>query len=1737
MADDWSAFPDAPDHDPWAEFPDDKAIKSKPIANPVPAPANAPSIRSAIPPLDLNGVAAVDGDTLRADDGRVRLWGVDAPELHQPGYDRQGQPVPIGQQSRDFLRSAISGGELSLGSVAGTSYGRTVAPVSVDGTDAGLNAVRSGNALAAPSYVRDDREYRFKLLEAERLARLNGLGPMNDTLAQNPADYRHAPGPVPARETVAQFWDTPTPWAGLRPEVEQRFRAMAYDPKVPLETVVAYARENGALVDQASLKASRDYYLKHGKAGGINYTPMPDVRQELGDGAAGAGVRGFGEGFVAGGLGELGAVADTVGGTDGRESVWNSDRRLADIWANNEFQNESILRGDSAAHPTASTVGEVGGAITSGFVIPYGAGARTAGELARVGAVYGGAEGFLGTDGGLPERLTGTVIGAPTGAILNAAGGKALQLAAPALSRGLEAVRARLPRKAGAAADVAGEAGIDYTDEAARNAVQSRASAADEWADFPDARVGNEGRRVAGVPLASERGPSSLSAVNNSNPGWEEFKREGNDRFLLYTGPDGKQANVHLTVGDDGMAEISVDPFSREPNRFGPGMVRQAARDLKSLYPEIRGFRGERESGANPGRVQSIGMDAEPAPSLSSAIRQRDYLDLSASGPRALLDPATDAERAAAVGRVQPRDVLPLASNTVDGVEEAAAADAGRFVQAVAPNERGELSRGTVRGWSGAEVPKVGPTDLVGWLRLRGGMQDQGGELSAMGLSNAPRRGLDHVGQEAKFGPLVNNDSGSSLDDAALSAWEAGYFPEMTERPTVGEFLDALRDTHEGGTGRRFLPEDLAQLERYDAAQADRYALEQQQHEAGGPVLADRSYPADEAPPFPPIEAYEEWPSDAIKRVGNVDVRKLDSPQDIARALKTSHDALGGFDAATRGRIAQAETERLASELGMTADDLLSRRKGQALNAEEALAARQILAKSGNELVNLARRIQRVEIPGDEDAAAFQRALMRHAAIQEQVSGATAEAGRALSQFRMMADSRTVPGEVLAGIRDAGGGQKRIKEAANLLLNAIEGPPGRFNTQVRKAASPRFSDKLAELYINGLLSGPTTHVVNAVSNTMTAISQIPENAVASAIGGARRIAARKEVDRVMGGELGARLFGLMQGTKEGASLFARALRTGETSDTFSKISGHDMRAISGVKGEVIRIPGRLLNSADEFFKGMNRRAEMNALAYRQAHREGLTGEALTARIADLSANPTEAIELHGLDFARYMTFQRPLDGLGQKASQISREYPLLRPIITFVRTPVNLLKFAAERSPAAPLLKEWRADFKAGGARRDLAMARAALGTGFATVFYQEALKGNVTGSAPTDSAKNRYMRADGWQPYSVRIGDQWVSYSRLDPFAVQLGVAADLALRSEGMTDRQLDNYAMLTVASIMRQMGDKTWLSGVTKFSQALQDPERYGSAYLRSLGGALAVPNVFAQTARAVDPVMRDRKTMADELQARIPGLSDGLFPKRDIWGRPITNEGGVGPDILNPFRQSTMQGDPVNAAMLAIGARSGPPSKQHTVAGKRVDWAPEEYDRLQEYAGRAAYSGMAELISDPAWPGMASEAKRKAADKVFKKAREDAKAHLTGGSDDKPDPSDPWSSFPDADGTNPPKPANDAWSTFPDAPSRDVMADLKSAIPGIRFTSGFRTPEYNAALRRRGYHPANNSEHLDGSALDMLPPPGKSLTWLRSAVAKYDPKARLLVHDGHLHAGFNGYYGAPPLGGMKSAIRGN
>ena len=146
MATQWDEFakaePDQPAVDPWDEFKPAKGKRggASKTASPLPAPATP----------TLTG-QAVDGDTLKTTGPEnLRIYGTDAPELKQQGWDQQGQPVPIGQNALLSMEGLASTPPLIAGPVVGESYNRPVAPVTANGIDVGQSQIRSGNALAAP---------------------------------------------------------------------------------------------------------------------------------------------------------------------------------------------------------------------------------------------------------------------------------------------------------------------------------------------------------------------------------------------------------------------------------------------------------------------------------------------------------------------------------------------------------------------------------------------------------------------------------------------------------------------------------------------------------------------------------------------------------------------------------------------------------------------------------------------------------------------------------------------------------------------------------------------------------------------------------------------------------------------------------------------------------------------------------------------------------------------------------------------------------------------------------------------------------------------------------------------------------------------------------------------------------------------------------------------------------------------------------------------------------------------------------------------------------------------------------------------------------------------------------------------------------------------------------------------------------------------------------------------------
>jgi hypothetical protein len=216
-----------------------------------------------------------------------------------------------------------------------------------------------------------------------------------------------------------------------------------------------------------------------------------------------------------------------------------------------------------------------------------------------------------------------------------------------------------------------------------------------------------------------------------------------------------------------------------------------------------------------------------------------------------------------------------------------------------------------------------------------------------------------------------------------------------------------------------------------------------------------------------------------------------------------------------------------------------------------------------------------------------------------------------------------------------------------------------------------------------------------------------------------------------------------------------------------------------------------------------------------------------------------------------------------------------------------------------------------------------------------------------------------------------------------------------EGMTEKQREKGAALWAASVVSNLASRTWLSGITDALEAVQDPERYSGNFFKRLVGSATVPTGAAQLARIVDPTMRETPDAATYMSSRMPGQSDELLPKRDIWGRAIVSEGGIGPDILSPIWTTDDKKDPITLEALRVGA---------TISKlQKGDLTPEQYDRLQEVAGSVGRQWIGQLITTPEYQALDTDSQADEIKDVMTKARKAAKANVLSGEpipDDRP-----------------------------------------------------------------------------------------------------------------------------------------
>lgn len=583
---------------------------------------------------------------------------------------------------------------------------------------------------------------------------------------------------------------------------------------------------------------------------------------------------------------------------------------------------------------------------------------------------------------------------------------------------------------------------------------------------------------------------------------------------------------------------------------------------------------------------------------------------------------------------------------------------------------------------------------------------------------------------------------------------------------------------------------------------------------------------------------------------------------------------------------------------------------------------------------------------------------------------------------------------------DSGIDPQQLMQAARDLL-ASDTLADRANLMKTLRPGVNMLDALNEVRINGMLSGPMTHLVNTVGTGLNVTVMKPAERI---IGGALSgdLAQMRSGLNLARGMWGSTTYALKMASKAwrlGDNILDSASTRMDTPMhqlTYERIRNSLLknnpdgslsprqelmaRAI-GWMGTVTRIPTRLLLTEDEFFKQMAFRGQLTADLAEEAIAKGYKGKEVSqyiaARMDDaFTAKGTPAdntLARRALDFSRDSTWTSDLQpgSLGRGIQFLSSRHFGMRLIVPFIRTPMNLFHDAVRHSPLALGTRRFYAAIREGGEARAEALGRLATGSMLMGWAASMALEGNITGRPPEHPKLKEWWRQNNIRPYSIKIGDTWYEYRRFDPFGLLMGMGADLAVYGQDSLEElgpdaawyaPYQQIAMNCLMTVTEHLKDKSYFQGIADAVTALNEPERSLETWLGRTAASF-VP--YSSALRFMkdyhtDTFQRETEDIMSQVLNTTPFTSDKL-PLRYNWltGEPVS--------YVKPFG-SKVGGDKVTEELLRLGESVlGKPEKEIF----KVKLTPEQYSRFCQIhgtltiRGKTLHDALSEAISSPAY----------------------------------------------------------------------------------------------------------------------------------------------------------------------------
>jgi hypothetical protein len=805
-----------------------------------------------------------------------------------------------------------------------------------------------------------------------------------------------------------------------------------------------------------------------------------------------------------------------------------------------------------------------------------------------------------------------------------------------------------------------------------------------------------------------------------------------------------------------------------------------------------------------------------------------------------------------------------------------------------------------------------------------------------------------------------------------------------------GRFLKALRER--GAAGRLATEDRLLPVPEGTAGQGRR----------GGPA----GYPA--GPEGAPREAAGTRYKAAVDegtdpRMINVAKFNLDPEGELELRDRTQRLVDAGME---KKKVSWDETRALANVLGM--DPHTVQRAAGDWSGAQALAARDIVAQNTRRIVDLGKVIRNPLVGDEERAAAIveQGGLVnRNALMLNRFAKERSQAGRDLNTYKMLAANTMDPATWQVLATRVKGQPLAADEMARIGELTRSHRRDELVAFVQSLHHSTALDKALTLWKAGLLTGPTTHMVNVASNITSAVLENAKEPVAVAADYLIALLRyeRGDVPTVEAGRTKAYPIlpqlqaqweaipeGIRQGTqvlKKGATQASAAfwnfqstrfdspLLQAYTDGVFRALSAEDVAAMAPALARTL--------------------AENVALHMKRVDNLKPGTPEWDAKWTEYRKNPPAPAVARATVEAQYATFHQE-NALATWVSSFARQAqrqgkPFQRAaaevVMPFVKQPLNVTSNLIDYSPFG-LFRTLAAQVGDPN-QKELAEGLARSMTGSALVWYgvQLAKEGKATGSAPIDEAERTRWQEEGKQANSVLIDGNWVHLGRISPAGMLVSLGAQFYnsyLTAQQKAETPASKAAMtgaLAAASLGRIALDQSFMKGVSGALGAVNDPLNAGERFMEQTVGSV-VPGAVQRVARGLQEHQLLPQGPVQQIGSEIPGGARALAAAGDTipervrpLGEPVESPGVAG-SLFDPLNVTPDRTSPSLREMDRLGVRIPTPLKARAnpVTGQREQRPVSEVNAMKTEQGPALRAVMDQTVALPEYGKLPDDLKK-------------------------------------------------------------------------------------------------------------------------------------------------------------------